>query len=200
MIVSAIAAMDHKGLIGDGMKMPWRLPRDLRRFREHTLGKPMIMGRRTFESLRAPLEGRLNIVLTRNPTLEAEGCRIARSIGDALKIAEEYAGQIEGNEVMIIGGGVVFEETVPLWDRLLLTVVFGDFRGDTFFPLSRMKEARWRIADQECRRPDNKNDHPHSFLTLERQRTVSTHMQDFDLFVWLSDRSGPIAELPLTHY
>src|SRR5215213_1489351 len=86
MIVSAIAAIDRSGLIGNGMQMPWHLPRDLKRFRQHTLGKPVIMGRRTLESLGAPLGGRLNIVLTHNDLLQSEGIKIAYSIVEALKL------------------------------------------------------------------------------------------------------------------
>src|SRR4051794_10443227 len=109
MIVSAIAAMDRTGLIGNGLKLPWHLPRDLRRFRGHTLGKPVIMGRRTFESLQAPLAGRLNIVLTHNRSLRDGGFKIARSIQEALKIAEDHLGLVGGQDAMIIGGGGVFE-------------------------------------------------------------------------------------------
>lgn len=187
MIVTAIAAIDRTGLIGDGSAMPWHLPRDLRRFRKHTLGKPMIMGRRTLESLRGPLEGRLNIVLTRNRAFHAEGCRTAGSLAEALKIAEEYAGQTGGNEVMIIGGAVVFEETAPLWDRLLLTVVGGDFQGNTFFPLGKLRESRWHLVDEESFPSDPKNPHPHWFLTLERPAIDSPPEQDFDVLNWLSD-------------
>jgi len=186
-IVSAIAAMDRRGLIGDGMKMPWHLPRDLRRFRDYTMGKPLIMGRRTFQSVRTPLLGRLNIVLTHNDSFSAEGCRIARSIEEALRIAEDHLGQIGGDEVMIIGGALIFEATVPLWDRLLLTVVEGKFQGDTYFPLDRVKECRWRIVEREFCGDDAKNVYPHWFMKLERQKLESPIAEDFDLNSWLSD-------------
>jgi dihydrofolate reductase len=186
MIISAIAAMDRTGLIGNGMRMPWHLPGDLRRFRERTLGKPVIMGRRTFESLRAPLPGRLNIVLSHNPPSHAGGCRFARSIENALEIAEDYVGRVEGDEVMIIGGGVVFEATVPLWDRLLFTVVEGNFQGDTYFPLDRVKRTRWRIVDREFCGADARNAHPYWFLALERHEMAAPCSQDFDLGGWLT--------------
>src|SRR5947209_20155089 len=120
MILPAIAAMDSRGLIGDGLRLPWHLPRDLKRFRSLTMGKPIVMGRRTFASPRSALPGRLNIVLTRDPAFSAEGCRVARSIEDALAIAGKYLEQTGGEETVIIGGAVVFEETAPLWDRLFL--------------------------------------------------------------------------------
>lgn len=191
MIISAIAAIDRAGLIGDGIKMPWRLPRDLRRFRKLTLGKPVVMGRTTLESLPAPLDDRLNIVLTRNRGFHAEGCRVAGSIEDALKIAEEYAGRTGGNEVMIIGGGAVFAETVSLWDHLLLTVVGGDFQGDTYFPLERLKGSRWHLVERAYCPPDLKNVHPHWFLSLEQRKIDSAATEDFDLFAWLADCWNP---------
>lgn len=195
MIVSAIAAIDKMGLIGNGAKMPWHLPRDLRRFREHTLGKPIILGRRTFQSLRAPLQGRRNIILTHNPSFRAEGCHIAHSLDEALSLAEEYAGQVGGDEVMIIGGGDVFEATVSLWDRLLLTVIEGEFQGDSYFPLDRVTEARWSICDREFCGADAKTPHPHWFLLLERQRSNHPAYQDFDLASWLSSQPASTADL-----
>jgi dihydrofolate reductase len=191
-IVSAIAATDRTGLIGDGMKMPWHLPRDLRRFREYTLGKPLIMGRRTFQSLRRPLPGRLNIVLTNNDSFAAEGCRIARSIEDALKIAEDYVDGIQGDEVMIIGGAIIFEATVALWNRLLLTVVDGKFPGDAHFPIDRVKQSRWQLVAREFCCDDAKNPHSHWFLMLERNSVDSPISLDFDLNAWLSDPSSTI--------
>ena len=197
MIVSAIAAMGRTGVIGDGIKMPWHLPRDLRRFRDSTMGKPVIMGRRTLESLRGPLPGRLNIALSHSATYRAEGFRIARSLEDAIKIAEEQGG--DRGEVMIIGGGVVYRETFPLWDRLLLTVVAGEFPGGTYFPLDQAKEGRWRLASQEYCAPDSKNAHPHWFLSLEREGDHNLDHQNFDLSAWLSAQSGPSGGLPPTH-
>lgn len=194
MIVSAIAAMSRTGVIGDGLKMPWHLPRDLRRFRTATMGKPVIMGRRTLESLPGPLPGRLNIALSRSATYCAEGFRIARSLEDALKIAEEQGG--ECGEAMIIGGGVVYQESFPLWDRLLLTVVEGEFPGTTHFPLDQAKAGRWRLVRQEYCAADSKNAHPHWFLGLERDGEKHPEHPSFDLSAWLSDQPGAIANLP----
>ncbi|SIO57539.1 dihydrofolate reductase [Singulisphaera sp. GP187] len=199
MIVSAIAAMSRTGVIGDGVKMPWHLPRDLRRFRDSTMGKPVIMGRRTLESLRGPLPGRLNIALSRSAHYRAEGFRVASSMEAAIKIAAEQQGGDHG-EVMIIGGGVVYQDTFPLWDRLLLTVVEGEFPGDTFFPLNQAKEEQWRLVSQEYCLPDSKNAHPHWFLSLEREQVPNLDHHDFDLSAWLHAQSNPIAgSLPDPH-
>ena len=194
MIVSAIAAIDKTGLIGSGRKLPWHLPRDLRRFREHTLGKPIILGRQTFQSLRAPLPGRRNIILTHNPSFHAEGCHIARSLDESMNLAEEYAGQVGGDEVMIIGGGVVFEHTASLWDRLLLTVVEGQFQGDSHFPVDRVTESRWSLLDREFCGADEKNLHSHWFMVLQRQRSNDSSSEDFDLASWLTSQSASMVD------
>jgi dihydrofolate reductase len=192
MIVSAIAAIDRSGVIGNGMKMPWHLPQDLKRFRKNTLGKPVIMGRRTLESLQAPLEKRLNIVLTHNRSFVAERVRVAQSIEEALEIARQCSSQASSGEVMIIGGGVVFEQTAHLWDRLLLTVVDGSFRGDTYFPLNKTSESRWRLITREYHPPTLKNTHPHWFLDLERRKVDDPDFDDFDLLEWLKHPSTPV--------
>lgn len=191
MIVTAIAAMSRTGVIGDGVRMPWHLPRDLRRFRDATMGKPIIMGRRTLESLRGPLPGRLNIALSRSPDFRAEGFRIAGSLDEALRIAEEQ-GSAPG-EAMIIGGGVIYEASFPLWDRLLLTVVEGEYQGSTHFPIDRALKDHWRLVNQEYSPPDARNVAPHWFLHLERERnrTVDLASASFDLAAWLQSTAAP---------
>jgi dihydrofolate reductase len=199
MIVTAIAAMDRNGLIGDGMKMPWHLPRDLRRFRNLTMGKPVIMGRRTLESLRSPLDGRLNIVLTHNHQIRENGFRVAYSIEHALKIAEDRLVEVGGEEVMIIGGGMVYESTSCYWDRLLLTVVEGAFTGVTRFPVDLADKLSWRVAGQAFYGSDAKNRYAHRFLSLERCSDEVRADSAFSLSSWLSEPQGPHAELPLSH-
>lgn len=190
MIVTAVAAMSRTGVIGDGLRMPWHLPRDLRRFRDATMGKPIIMGRRTLESLRGPLPGRLNIGLSRSPGYQAAGFRIAGSLDEAFRIAAEQGG--EPSEVMIIGGGVIYDESLPRWDRLLLTVVEGEFPGyNTYFPLDRTLEARWRLVSREYGPPDAKNAAAHWFLNLERERAADFSHTLFDLAAWLSAPADP---------
>jgi dihydrofolate reductase len=181
MRVSAIAAMDRRGVLGNGGRMPWHLPRDLKRFRQFTLGKPIIMGRNTLLSLSSPLAGRTNIVLTRKPDLVAPGCTVVHSIEEALSAAEDHLNVAGGDETMIIGGGLVFEETLPLCDRVYLTLVEGQFTGDTYFPLPTLHQLRWRLVDRESCPADDKNPYPHRFLTLERQPEDHSSAQDFDL-------------------
>src|SRR5271168_5303530 len=112
MLISLIAAMDRRGLIGDETGLPWHLPMDLRRFRALTWGKPVITGSRTFELIGKPLPGRFNIVLTRNQAFSAAGCGVARTFQEALALAEEYLASTGGDEVMIIGGGKVYAEAM----------------------------------------------------------------------------------------
>lgn len=190
-IVTAIAAIDRVGLLGDGTQMPWHLPRDLRRFRKHTLGKPVIMGRKTFESLPGPLDGRLNIVLSHNCAYRREGCRSTGSFEEALAIAQDDTRRSGAAEVMIIGGSVVFEQTVSLWDRLLLTVVEGDFQGSVFFPLKKLKVKRLSLVEQEHFGADAKNPYPNWFLTLERTTADHPDSQNFDLVGWLKNLRSP---------
>ncbi len=191
MTITAIVAMDRSGLIGDGLKMPWHLPRDLRRFRKHTLGKPIIMGRRTFESLRSPLPDRLNIVLTRDASFRSDGITVAHSIEEALKLAQSFLTQRGGDEVMVIGGGAVFAATVPRWNRLLLTVVEGEFRGDTYFPVDRLRDQHWRLLAREYSDADPKNAHPHWFLDLACQGKAQGP-DDFDVQSWLANPTFPL--------
>jgi dihydrofolate reductase len=171
MFVSMIAAMDRRGLIGDETGLPWHLPKDLRRFRAYTWGKPIIMGRRTFELIGRPLPGRFNIVLTQKPEYTAQGCRVARTLQEALSIAEGYLASTGGDEAVIIGGGKVYAEAIRLWDRCYLTVVGGQFKGDTSFPVRELLRQRWRpVCKPEMHPPDEKNAHGHSFHIIERVR------------------------------
>ena len=127
-MISLIVAHDKNRVIGYENKMPWHLPGDLQYFKEMTMGKPIIMGRKTFESIGRPLPGRRNIVITRNPQYDAEGIELALSLDEAIKLA----GDVE--EIMIIGGQQIFTESLSLADRLYITEIDHEFEGDTFFP------------------------------------------------------------------
>lgn len=127
-MISLIVAHDNNRVIGYENKMPWHLPGELQYFKEQTMGKPMIMGRKTFDSIGRPLPGRKNIVITRNENFHVEGVEVATSIEGALKLA----GDVE--EVMIIGGEQIFKMVLPIADRLYITHIEHDFNGDTFFP------------------------------------------------------------------
>lgn len=131
MKVSLVAAIARNGVIGRDGAMPWRLPEDMRRFREITIGHPVVMGRRTWDALPdrfRPLPGRRNVVVTQNPEWAADGADRAGSLGEALDL-------VAGEPVVyVIGGGQIYEEALPLTDELLLTEIDADVEGDTFFP------------------------------------------------------------------
>ena len=169
MRVAIIAAMDRRGLIGDEGRLPWHLPRDLRRFRAYTLGKPVIMGRKTFESIGKPLPERLNIILTQDPNYTAPGCTISISLAEALAMADAFLASVGKDEAMIIGGGKVYAEAIHRWDRMYLTIVEGQFQGTTYFPIRELLRQHWRPLGEPERHPaDEKNTYPHSFHILER--------------------------------
>ena len=162
--VAMIAAVAENNAIGINNKLPWYLPGDLRYFKAVTMGKPVIMGRKTFDSLRKPLPGRTNIVLTRDPDYQPEGVRVVDSLEKALKLAESIA-LIEGvTEVMVIGGEQIYRQTLPQASRLYLTRVGQSFEGDAFFPT--IEQAEW----QETAREDHESDDglKYSYLVLDR--------------------------------
>ena len=128
MIISIIAAMARKRVIGRHNKMPWDLPSDLHRFRETTMGHPLIMGRKTFESIGHPLPGRKNIVITRQRSFAPPGCLVAHDLRSAIAMCKG------ADEVFICGGEAVFRQAMALADRIYLTVIHKEFDGDSFFP------------------------------------------------------------------
>lgn len=164
MRISLIVAMAHGRVIGAGQAMPWHMPADLRHFKQTTLGKPVIMGRRTFESIGRPLPGRLNLVISRNPAWSADGVTTCASLADAL----QAAGAVD--EVMIIGGGQLYAETLPRADRLYLTHIDLAVAGDTWFPDYQTPDYQWREIASEAHPADDKNAHAYRFQTLERVR------------------------------
>ena len=128
--ISAIAAMDSNRGIGKDNQLLFKIPEDFKRMKELTFGHPIIMGRKTFESIGRVLAGRTNIVITRDTTYEVPGAIICHSLEEAIKVAKEK----DNKEIFIFGGAQVFEEALPLIDRLYLTLVEGNFQADTFFP------------------------------------------------------------------
>ena len=151
MLISIIAAMAKNRVIGKNNALPWNLPEDLEHFRQLTLGKPLIMGQRTFESIGKPLPQRINIILSRDDNFSPSGCFVAKSIDEALK---QTKGAIE---VMIIGGASVYKQFLPLTNKMYLTMVEEDFEGDAYFPEFSYNE--W----EETERVVNKG---YSFITL----------------------------------
>ena len=161
-LVSLVVAMDDADLIGADNGLPWRLPNDLKHFKRVTWGKPVVMGRRTFASIGRPLPGRLNIVITRDPGFQADGCTVVHGIGEAL------AACADASEVMVIGGAQVYRQFLPLADTIYLTRVRGRFEGDTHFPA--LEAAEWDERCGEEQVPDASNAHAHRFCTLTRRR------------------------------
>jgi dihydrofolate reductase len=163
--ISLIAAMAEDRVIGIGNRLPWRLPADMKWFRRHTLGKPIIMGRKTFESFGAkPLPERLNIVMTRDPGYRAEGAVVVHDVEQALTAAGDVA------EVMIIGGASFYEQMLPRADRLYLTLVHTRVEGDAWFP--EYDPGQWRELEREELPADDRNSFACSFCIYERKRAA----------------------------
>ena len=162
MIISLIWAMDDHRLIGVENRLPWRLPADMRWFRRHTLGKPIIMGRKTFDSFGGrPLPERTNIVVTRDPGYQAEGAVVVYSIDEALQACGD------AEEVMIIGGASFYQQMLPRADRLYVTQVHGQFEGDAWFP--EFDWGQWQEVAREEHTIDEKNAYACSFLCFHRK-------------------------------
>lgn len=154
--LSIIVAASRNGVIGAGGKLPWHLPTDLKRFKQLTMGRPILMGRRTFESIGKPLPGRTNIVITRQPGFQACGATVAHSLEEALQLCEGQA------EVFVIGGAEIYKQALPLADRIYLTRIDQDFQGDTF--LFEIDPAVWK----ELLREDFPASLPYSFIIYKR--------------------------------
>lgn len=162
MVISMIAALAENRAIGMKGKLPWRLADDLKHFKELTTGKPVIMGRGTYEAIGRLLPNRTNIIMTNRPNFRVHGAVIAHSVEDALGRAAET----EADEVMIIGGQQIYQVFLPKADRLYLTEVRTTVDGDAFFPEFDMSE--WREADRQKHAADDRNEHAFSFVTLQR--------------------------------
>ena len=159
-MISLIAAMANNRVIGLNNQMPWHLPADLQHFKKITLGKPIIMGRKTFESIGKPLPGRKNIIISRQNNLMLEGCTVCDSIETAIEAA------MDAEEIIIMGGANIYQQTLPMADRMYLTFIDLDSDGDAFFP--KWDEKNWRINSTKKNNPDNKNQHPYTFVQLDR--------------------------------
>lgn len=158
-MISIIVAMAENRVIGIENRLPWHLPADMKWFRRHTLGKTVVMGRKTYESIGKPLPDRTNIVISRDPAFQAPGCTVVTSIDAALAAAT-------GPEVMVIGGENLYSQLLHRTDRIYLTLVHADVEGDAFFP--EFDPAEWRELEREDVNADDRNPYPHSFLILER--------------------------------
>lgn len=162
MSVALVAAMDRNRLIGNDNRLPWRLPADMRHFREVTLGHTVLMGRRTWESLGKALPDRRNLVLSRGEP-ELEGAEQVSSLEQAIELVSAGEGD---SELMVIGGAQVYRAALPVAQRMYLTFVEGEFSGDTWFP--EWDTGEWVAVDELTCSADDKNAWPMQFVTLER--------------------------------
>jgi dihydrofolate reductase len=163
-------ARARNGVIGRGGALPWRLAADMRRFRELTAGKPVIMGRKTWESLPArfrPLPGRLNVVLTRQAEYEAAGAVVCDDFSEAVEIAREQAAEDSADEVCVIGGADLFALALPDAARIYLTEVEGEPVGDAVMPA--LDEAGWREVSRQTAPAGPDDEYPTVFRVLERR-------------------------------
>lgn len=162
-MISLIWAMTDERVIGISNSLPWKLPADMKWFRQNTLGKPIIMGRKTFESFGAkPLPQRLNIIVSSDPAYSVEEAVVVDSISAALQTSADAA------EVMIIGGASLYTQTLPLAQRLYMTIVHADVEGDAWFP--EFDLSQWRETQRLEHPADEKNAYACSFVVLERRR------------------------------
>jgi len=158
-ILSLIWAMDENRLIGRDNQLPWRLSADLQWFRKQTMGKPVLMGRKTFDSIGKPLPGRQNIIITRQD-MEIEGCTVVHSL------AEARASAVDAQEIMVIGGAEIYSRLLDTADRLYFTQIHDTFEGDTWFPEFDLSD--WQEIHCETHQPDEKNAYAYSFKILQR--------------------------------
>lgn len=160
MIISLIAAMADNRVIGIENRLPWNLPADMKWFRQHTLGKPVLMGRKTFESIGKPLPNRTNIVVTRDAGWTAPGCVVVKDIDAALRAAGD------ATEVMVIGGASFYAQMLPRAQRLYLTLVHAEIEGDAWFP--EINFAEWQEIERHDHVADEANAYPYSFVIYQR--------------------------------
>ncbi|MBI1194273.1 MAG: hypothetical protein GC138_00300 [Gammaproteobacteria bacterium] len=159
-VVALIAAVARNGVIGDANALPWHLPADMRHFRERTMGKTIIMGRKTAESLGKALPGRDNVVVTRQRDFQLPGMSVVHSLDDALNG--------RSGEVMIIGGAEIYRQALAKADLMYLTLIEADIHGDTTFPP--YAQDQWEEVETESHAADQKNPYPYRFVTLQKRR------------------------------
>ena len=164
MTLSIIVAVAENRVIGKDNDLVWRLPADLRYFKNTTMGHPVVMGRKTYESFNSPLKGRTNIIVTRNPDYRQAGCIIVHNLQEAY----EKARQENPEEIFILGGEEIYRQALPDVEKIYLTEVHDQFEGDAFFP--ELDDQDWEEVKREDFEPDEKNNHPYSFVQLRRRK------------------------------
>lgn len=162
MRVSIIVAVADNGVIGRGNDLPWHLSADLKRFKSLTMGHHLLMGRRTFESIGTALPGRQTVVISRGQPALPPGVLLAHSLDEAVEVARSNG----DDEAFVAGGAQIYSQALPVADRIFLTRVHAQPEGDTLFPA--WEESRWREVSREDHPADERNDHDHSFIVLER--------------------------------
>lgn len=160
MIISLVAAAAENNVIGKDNALVWRLPADLKFFKNLTMGHTIIMGRKTYQSVGRPLPGRKNIIITRDPNFLAEGCIVLSSLSDAFKECKDEV------EVFVVGGAEIYHQSMERADKIYLTRVHALFAGDTYFP--EIHESEWKMVSKEDFMADEKNIYPYSFIQYSR--------------------------------
>tara|TARA_B100001765_G_scaffold191474_1_gene138784 strand:- start:130 stop:615 length:486 start_codon:yes stop_codon:yes gene_type:complete len=161
MQLSIIVAMDRNRVIGRGGALPWHISSDLKNFKKITMGKPILMGRKTHDSIGKPLPGRENIILTNNKKYSAEGCTVKNTLDEVYSYCEEQL------EVVVMGGAILYSQTLDKAEKLYITEVNASVNGDTFFP--EYKSSQWREISRESFNADENNEFDYSFTVLERK-------------------------------
>ncbi|REJ85183.1 MAG: dihydrofolate reductase [Bacteroidetes bacterium] len=159
-LVSVIVALSENNVVGVRNQLPWKLSADLKRVKALTMGHHILMGRKTFESIGKALPGRTNVVITRNEEYRAEGCVMCKSLKEAINHASS------DTELFIFGGGEIFQEAIPLADKIYMTRVHTTIQGDTYFP--ELNPEEWTVTESESFSADEKNEFDYSFITMER--------------------------------
>ncbi|MGG6893848.1 MULTISPECIES: dihydrofolate reductase [Rhizobium] len=167
-IKTIVVAVSRNGIIGRDGDMPWRLSSDLKRFKAMTLGKPVIMGRKTFQSIGRPLPGRPNIIITRDAGFSAEGVTAAHSLDEAIDVASRLAAESDADEICILGGGEIYRQSIVLADRLLVTHVETDVDGDTSFPA--IDPALWQVESELAVPAGEKDSYATRFVVYVRRK------------------------------
>lgn len=164
--IALVVAVADNGVIGQEGGLPWRISSELKHFKGLTMGKPMVMGRKTFESIGKPLEGRDTIVITRNPHFEAAGIHVVDGLEAALEVARRLAKGRQADEVLVVGGGEIYRTALPVADRVYLSEIHAEPEGDTRFPT--LDAQIWQETSRERRDPGPKDSAAFSFVVLDR--------------------------------
>lgn len=159
-MIKIIVAASKNGVIGNNNSLIWKLPNDLKRFKEITTGNTVVMGRKTYESIGRPLPNRRNIIITKKIDYNIDDCEVVNSLEEALMLCN--------NDCFIIGGGEIYKQILPITDIIYLTRIDEDFEGDTYFP--ELNKDEWFETLNESFEPDDKNKHNYSFIKYERYK------------------------------